>query len=441
VAVSDPSPDQAASIANTIGQVFIEQTRDQQAALTNSSREALQKNIDDVKKQIDDVTAQIAELEAVPAALSPTEQVRLTGLQTQLSRYQSTYSDLLESQQRMDLATAQLNNQVRIAEQAIPPTAFIKPRILLNTALAGVLGLVIALGLVALAGYLDDTVKTSDEVRRLTGKAALSLIPALESPGEVESLHAPRSAAAEGFRGLRTTLQFAALGQQIRSLVITSSRPGDGKTTLIANLGAVLAQGGQRVVLLDADLRKPRLHTYFDGVSNRTGLTSLLLAEPGAEIESLLQPTEIPGLRVLATGPLPPNPADVLNSPRMQEIVTQLEQTGDILLIDSPPMAVSDALVISGLVDGVVVVTTGNRTRSAELTRMVQEFTRTSTPLVGVVINRADTKGEEYYSYYRSYYDADVKRPAPQTNGAAPEPDDQRAASEHPVRRLGDSGN
>jgi polysaccharide biosynthesis transport protein len=240
---------------------------------------------------------------------------------------------------------------------------------------------------------------------------------------------------------LRTTLQFAALGQQIRSLVITSSRPGDGKTTLIANLGAVLAQGGQRVVLLDADLRKPRLHTYFDGVSNPTGLTSLLLAEPDVGFESLLQPTEISGLRVLTTGPLPPNPADVLNSPRMQEIVTQLEKTGDILLIDSPPMAVSDALVISDLVDGVVLVTTGNRTRSAELTRMVQEFTRTSTPLVSVVINRADTKSEGYYSYYRSYYDAEVERPAPQTNGTTAEPDGQRSAGERPARRLRDSGN
>jgi hypothetical protein len=116
VAVSDPSPDLAASIAHTIGQVFIEQTRDQQAALTNSSREALKKNIDDAKKQIDDVTAQIAELEAVQAGLSPPDPVRLIELQTQLSQYQSIYNDLLESQQRMDLATAQLNNQVRIAK-------------------------------------------------------------------------------------------------------------------------------------------------------------------------------------------------------------------------------------------------------------------------------------------------------------------------------------
>ncbi len=443
VAVSDPRPEQAATIANTIGQVFIDQTRDQNVAATGTSREALQKEIDAAKQQIDDLTAQIVNLRDGPDASAAAVQSQIADLETRLGQQQSSYNGLLATQQQIDLANAQANSQIRVAEPAVAPTKFVKPRIVVNTALSGVLGLLIAAGLVALAGYLDDTVKTSGDVRRLTGKAALGSIPVLVSADGVESLRAPHSAAAERYRSLRTALQFATLGQPIRSLVITSPRPGDGKTATVTNLGAVLAQAGQRVILVDADLRKPQLHTHFSGVKNRAGLTNLLLAQPGDGLAgALLQPTEIPGLRVLTTGPLPPNPADVLNMPRMREILAHLEDAADIVLVDAPPMAVSDPLIIAGLVDGVLLVMVGGRTRSGELTQVVQELMRTATPLIGAVINRVDVKGDGFYAHYASYYGAgsDWVGDGDPAASSRTDPDGRHASADRPARQVGDPG-
>lgn len=297
--------------------------------------------------------------------------------------------------------------RVRVAEHATPPADSVSPRITLNTTLASMLGLLVAAGLVALIGYLDDTVKNSEDVRGLTGKPALATIPLLQTRDGVEVAVSQRSPATESFRGLRTNLQFASVGRDMRSLVLTSARPGDGKTTTVANLGVVLAQGGQQVILVDADLRKPRLHKLFKGLTNRAGLTNVLISGPAVDLDALLQPTEIPGVRVLTTGPLPPNPPDLLNSSGMRALIAQLEQIADIVIIDSPPMVVSDPLIVAGLVDGIVVVTLAGRARSGILTRMIEDLEPTGTPLFGIVVNQVDLAGEDYYYYYQSYYASD----------------------------------
>lgn len=406
VAVSDPSPEQAANIANTLGQVFIDQTIAKQRTVTSASREELQRSLQDSKARIDDLSARIDELERQPDADSTTGQSGLDVLRSQLTQEQTTYTGLLEAQQRMDLAESQASTQISIADKAVAPTSAVSPRVLLNTVLGGVLGLMAAAGLVMLLGYLDDTVKIAEDVRRLTGGVALGSIPKL--PGTDSGLAPvvqPRSAAAEAYRGVRTNLQFATVDQTVRSILVTSTRPGDGKTITVANLAATLAQGGQQVILVSADLRKPQLHKRFGDLSNRTGLTNLLLADASTEIEPLLQETGVPGLRVLTTGPLPANPSDILNSKRMRELLDQLEERADVVLFDSPPLALSDPLILAGIVDGIVLVTYSGRTRSQELIRAVGDLTRTGTPLLGVVINRADLKGEGYYNYqyYGSY--------------------------------------
>lgn len=334
VTVTDPSPEQAATIANTVAQVFIDQD-----------------------------------------------------------------------------VVSESGTQIQIAEQAAPPSQFASPRISLNTMLATIVGALLAVGLVALIGYLDDTVKGVDDVRRLTGKAALAAIPSVQQDDGIEVVLDPRSPMTESFRSLRTNLQFAMAGHDIHSLVFTSAQPGEGKTTTVANLGAALAQGGLNVVLVDADLRKPRLHKLFNGLTNRNGLTNLLLAGPDSDLDEYLQATAIPGVNVLTTGPLPPNPPDLLNSPGMHELVERLEDTADIVLIDSPPMAVSDPLILASLVGGISVVSLAGQTRSNTITRIVEDLEPTGTPLVGIIVNQADISGDEYYYYYQSYYQADPDEP------------------------------
>lgn len=406
IAVTDPSPARAAAIANAIGQVFIEQTAARQLASSGTSRDDLQRNIDATKANIDGASARIDALRARPDANSSATQSEIVSLQSQLSQLQTTYSTLLEAQQRMDIAESQARTQLRVAEEAVAPGAPISPRVTRNAALGGALGLLLAGGLALLLGYLDNTVKTPDDVRRLLGGGALGGAPVMRGAGGLATLAQPRSPAAEAYRGLRTNLQFATLGRDIGSVVVTSLRPGDGKTTTAANLAVVLAQGGQRVVLVDGDLRKPRLHRLFEGVSNRHGLSNLMFAAGAADIERALQATAVPNLRVLATGPLPPNPSDVLSSARMREIVDHLEGQADLVLVDSPPLAVSDALILAGIVDGVLLVTLGGQTRGPDLVRAADDIARTGAPLLGAIVNRTQAD-DDAYAYYREYYDAE----------------------------------
>ncbi|HUY99034.1 MAG TPA: polysaccharide biosynthesis tyrosine autokinase [Thermomicrobiaceae bacterium] len=421
VAATDRSPQLAAQLANTVGQAFIDQMKAQQAATVGSSGTEIQTNINTVKARIASESARITQLQGQSDAGTASVQAQITQLQSQLNQDQSTYTSLLEAQQQMDLAAAQNGTQIRIAEEAVPPRGFVRPRIMLNTAVAGVLGLLVACGIVLVVGYVDDTVKTSEEVQRLTGRTALGLIPGLRSPEGVEPQAHPNAAAAEAYRTMRTNFQFATVGQEVHSLVVTSFRPGDGKTTTLVNFGAVLAQGGQRVIIVDADLRKPQVHKHFPGLTTRTGLTNLLLSTADVNLRPLLRQTAIPGLRVLPAGPLPPNPPDVLNAPRMRRIAEQLEEEADIVLFDAPPMAVSDALILGGIVDSLLLVVTHGRTRSSELQHAVQELAQTGTPLIGVVINQVELeRAGSYYAYYRAYYEAGTKPGTSPASSTAP---------------------
>lgn len=209
------------------------------------------------------------------------------------------------------------------------------------------------------------------------------------------ALRDPRSPAAEAYRALRTNIQFSSLDRKLRTLLATSSAPNEGKTTTIANLAVTMAQSEQRVILVDCDLRRPTLHTLF-GLPNEQGLTTLMLQE-GGRIPA--QPTEVPGLLVLTSGPQPPRPADVLGSRRMEAVIDYLRQHADVVLFDTPPVtAVTDAAVLATKVDGVLLVFragTTKRDRARESRRLLDKV---NANIVGVVLT--DLKGEESYTYY-----------------------------------------
>ena len=209
----------------------------------------------------------------------------------------------------------------------------------------------------------------------------------------------PRSPVSEAYRTLRTNLEFFSLDEPIRTLVVTSPGTEEGKSTVLANLAVALAQGGKRVILADCDLRRPTQHTLF-GLDNATGLTTMMLDE-AAQSEPPLRETPVDGLRVLPTGPLPPNPAELLGSRRMKEALAALLGKADVLLFDAPPvLAVTDALVLAVQTDGVLLVVKAGGTRREHVQQAKERLERVNARIVGAVLNNApaDAMLQGYYA-------------------------------------------
>lgn len=294
--------------------------------------------------------------------------------------------------------------QVSVVEEALPPIDPVAPRPLTNAALAGLLFLLVSVGVVLLLEYLDDTVKSGEQVAEMTGLPVLGRIEQfakLRTPREqLQAANRPRSTIAEAYRTARTNLSYAIdLGRDRRLVLVTSPGPGEGKTTTTCNLAVVFGLAGHRVCIVDTDLRRPTVHKLF-GVDNSEGLTNLLLArEP--DLDRALARSVYTNVTVLPTGPLPPNPSELLGSARMQEILERLREQFDVVLLDSPPaLVVTDASVLGTLVDAVVVVVRAGRTRTGELRATVAELAQTARPIAGVMLNRVRGRESGYYYYY-----------------------------------------
>jgi non-specific protein-tyrosine kinase len=219
--------------------------------------------------------------------------------------------------------------------------------------------------------------------------------------GSPVALAEPRSQVAEAFRSLRTNIQFASVDHPLRTLLVTSPTPAEGKSTVAANLSVVLAQGGKRVALIDADLRRPRVHKLL-GVSNSLGMSELFVKDHVA-LNGSLQPTEAPDLMALTSGGLPPNPAELLGSEKMAEIIRQVGMQVELVVIDSPPViAVTDSSVLAPRVDGVLLVFKPGVTRLGAARQTVEQLQRLGANLLGVVLNDVDLRRSGYY--YKSYY-------------------------------------
>jgi capsular exopolysaccharide synthesis family protein len=219
-----------------------------------------------------------------------------------------------------------------------------------------------------------------------------------EKLSELITVSEPRSPISEAYRTLRTNLDFASLDQALKTLVVTSAGVAEGKSTTLANLAVVSAQAGRRVVLVDADLRRPTLHQIF-GLGNATGLTMMMMDE-AALASPPLQETHVEGLSVLTSGPLPPNPAELMGSRRMEEVITALAGQADQIFFDSPPVvAVTDAAVLATKVDGVLLVISAGKTRREQARTAVQRLEQINARLVGTVLTGVQM-GVGFKGYY-----------------------------------------
>ena len=214
------------------------------------------------------------------------------------------------------------------------------------------------------------------------------------------TLAEPKSAASEAYRMLRTNIQFAGLDQPVRSIVFTSAAPGEGKTTSVANFGVVAAEGGSRVCLIDSDLRRPTLHRVF-GVTNTRGLTTALLHN--LPLADVAQPTRTPSLSVVTSGPLPPNPSELVGSRRMRELIAATATDFDLVLCDSPPIiSVTDGIALAAQCDGVVLVIRAGAIAHDAIRRATEQIEAVKSRVLGVLLNNVDLRRDgHYYQYYR----------------------------------------
>jgi capsular exopolysaccharide synthesis family protein len=317
------------------------------------------------------------------------------------------YSGLLERMKEVGVAAGIERDIGAIIDRALVPGAPFAPSLRGNLMKAVLLGLIGGIGLALLLNLLDNTVRDPEEVERLVQLASLGLVPKIdpkglssEVPMEMLSYAARGQSVSEAFRSIRTSLMFATPGGAPNVLMVTSAAPAEGKSTTVVNLGSVLAQTGASVLLVDGDLRKPRLHTVFK-VPRGPGLTEYLVR--GAS-EGHFYPTPVDNLSVLTAGTPPPNPAELLSSNALDRLLEELSDRFDYVILDSSPvMGLADPVVLSTKVKGVVLVSAAGKVSRGALREAVKRLRAVDAPLVGSVLNMVQPHSSEY-TYYNKYY-------------------------------------
>lgn len=330
------------------------------------------------------------------------------------------YNNLLQRAKETGVSGELKTSNIRVVDAAERPRGPVTPQKRLNLLLGLFGGGLLACGLVFFFEYLDSRIKTPDEVRVHLGLSHLGLLPAMG--GKVFSGNYPLlnngvpPNFSEAFRAIRTNVLFSSAQEGSRSVVVTSTGPGEGKSMVAANLAISLAQAGQRVLLIDADMRKPKVHEIF-AVSQEPGLSNLLVGN--AKASESVRKTGVPGLWVLAAGRTPPNPAELVGSQRFREFLTSIKEHFEWVIIDSPPvMAVTDAALVAHQTSGVLFVVGAEMTSRHAAKRALDQLEQAHARFVGAVLNRVDLEHNAYYysQYYRreysDYYQKDARTPS-----------------------------
>lgn len=408
----------AALIANAVAEELIAATPSVQGGQTDVTL-SIEKDLAAIQKDIADTQAEIDILTALDARTAAQEN-RLDTLRGRIISLRSSYVTLLA------FSPGTASNLMTIIQPAVVNETPVAPRPLLNALLAAVVAFMVVSAAVFVVEYLDDAIKDPDEVEAILGLPTLGTIERMAGGKErlpiyrLATLLYPRSGAAEAYRALRTNVEFAAVDEPIRRLLITSALPAEGKTVTAANLAVAFAQGGRRVLLVDADLRKPGVHEIF-AVDNETGLTNLL-RQDDVRLSSIVRASEQKNLDILTAGPHPANPAELLGSQRMRALLPVLSENHDLVIFDGPPLAAFiDSAVLSSFLDGTLLVVQSRRGRLAQIRAAREALAKANARLLGVVLNGVPPKAA---SEYGRYYGANAELaagPRPAGTGAAAE--------------------
>lgn len=397
VATSD-DPRRAAEVANAYAESYIEFRRAQ-------SSESLLDAGEEIGAKLGQFQSELDQLDREVAAANQDGQIataeRLASRRDSLIRQQALFSQKLDE---LEVDASVNGREALLITPAAVATEPASPQPVRDVLLALFLGLLSGGGIAFLREHLDDTIKTKEDVDAALGSVpVLGLVPAVpgwknRSSPMLVSMTDPSSPAAESYRSLRTSIQFLGFDRPLQLIQVTSPSSSEGKTTTLANLAVSLAGAGQEVVVVCCDLRRPRLHHFF-GLNNSFGLSSVLLGE--VELDYALQRVpKVDRLKLLASGRLPPNPSEMLSSPRTADLLNSLRGRADVVLLDCPPvLPVTDAAVLSGVAEGTLVVGSAGVTRKRELVRAVEMLRQVDAPIVGVALNGVAEQGGYGYGY------------------------------------------
>jgi succinoglycan biosynthesis transport protein ExoP len=423
VAYSSPDPRLAEDAANAFAQSYIEYRRDRALQALASARRPIEAKVKLVQKQL------IKTTNALSATYQRGDQISARRLE---SKRGVLATRLVILQQRLDAVepdTTVMQGGSQVIEEASRPSAPVSPNHKKDLFLGAALGVILGVGTIFLRERLDDRFRGRTDVAQVTGVPVLATVPKFNAtsngrgPTPIVATQ-PSSVASETYRTLRTNTEFTMLQRGFRSMVITSPSAGEGKTVTTANLGVAAAQAGGRVLIVSTDLRRPALEKHF-GIENLAGISSWLVGQQ-EQVGPLVQSTPIPNLHLLPSGPVPPNPAELLAGARLEQLMTELEQTFDLVLLDSPPtLPVADAMILASKVGTTLMVVNAATTRRSAAAHAKERLQSVGAELIGTVLNAFDpaTSPYGYQPYYYYYYPYQSQQaPGLPTNGTTAPP-------------------
>jgi succinoglycan biosynthesis transport protein ExoP len=393
------NPDKAAAIVNAVADELISLAPSIGVGEPDAAFAA-----QDLKDTAEQITQTRDEVESLLARTeqTPEQQARLDVLQARLVSLRATYAALLQN------ATTVAANRVSVIDPAVAPDEASSPRVVLNTILAGILGVLLAIGVVFLLDRIDDRVKSAEQVETLTAVPNLGTVLRMPGPTDREPFYRmatllyPRSPAAEAFRTIRTNIEFASIDNPFRTIVVTSAAPGEGKTVTASNLAVAFAQSGRRTILVDADLRRPGVHDMFS-LTNAAGLTDLVHSDT-VRVDDVQRRTDNPNLTVITAGIVPPNPAEILGSARMAVIVDRLRDKAEIIVFDTAPVgAVTDAAILAAKSDATLFVVQPYKTTERTVRRGREALAKVNARVIGTVLNNVPLGFTDTVAYYGRY--------------------------------------
>ena len=405
IVVTDIVPERAQAVANEIARQLILRSPTGSQSDEQDRQAFVQNQLDNLQQQITETEAEIQTLREALGGMDSARQiadtqVQITALGAKLADLQGIYSDLLANTQGGAI------NTISVIEEAYKPTVPIGPNKMLIILLSATVGLSLALVAAYVLEYMDDTVKSPEEVEKFTNVPVIGYLSELDID-DVGALYAadnPRHPSVEEMRTLRTNLEFAGVDQPLKTLLISSTEMEVGKTSVAANLAIVMSQTEKDVILVDADLRRPNVYNFY-GFQNKVGLSDVFRGE--YDLDGVAKQWPGGEVTVITAGDIPPNPSELLGSKRMSEIMETLGSKADIVIIDGPPFVVADAAVLASKVDGVLLIVRLGHTRKPAISAMMEQISRSGAKVIGVALNRIPARSVGYYTgnpYYSAYY-------------------------------------